>query len=97
MQIDRPDRRRRLFILAVTVDFVSDERARPDREGVMKLLKGMYPDASAQRLEEVLWTFSSWPFGDLTLWTKELVKQKLDAQTVFDAQCTPIKPTSGEN
>lgn len=85
MQIDRPDRRRHRFILAVTVDFVSDERARPDREGVVKLLKGMYPDASAQRLEEVLWVHSSWPFGDLTLWTKELTQQKIDAQTVFPA------------
>lgn len=56
---------------------------RPDRQGALRMASGLYPNASEQQLMEVLWTHSSYPFGDLDRWTIELVNQKVDAQTVF--------------
>lgn len=83
MEAHRTDRRRR-FVLAVNIvsGFI-DERARPDRAGALRMARELYPDGSDQRLEEILWTHTSYPYGDLEKWTLQLIEQKVHARTIF--------------
>ena len=63
---------------------------RPDRQGALEAARALYPNASEQRLEEVLWSHTNWPYGDLAQWKIQLATQYHDSHTVFP-DATPAK------
>jgi len=62
---------------------------KPDREGALAAARTLYPSAGDQRLEEVLWAHTSYPFGDITLWKTQLAEQYANARTVFNPDGSP--------
>lgn len=59
------------------------ERARPDRDGALLMAGKLFPECNHQQLEELLWTYTRFPFGDLPLWTTQLTARKEADRTVF--------------
>ncbi len=71
---------------SVTVSDFDYSYPRPDREGAMRFARGLYPDSTDQRLEELLWAHTSFPLGDLEQWKLQIVEQRLNARTIFPLQ-----------
>lgn len=86
----RPSRRHR-FILTVKVSETDALYQKPDRKGALAAARALYPDATQQRLEEVLWTHTRYPFGDLELWKRQLAEQKISGQSVYNPDGSPLQ------
>lgn len=84
MQIDRPNRGR-YGILTVTVSDEATFHNRPRRDDVLEMARRVYPGATDQRLLEVLFTHTQYPYGDAALWEQQLRAQKDAAATIFPA------------
>jgi hypothetical protein len=93
VEAGRSNCRRRLFVLTVIVSDEPTYHNRPARDAAIAMARTMYPEASVQRIEEVLWVDTSYPFGDLERWTVELANAKLQARTVYSTPCEPPSAT----
>jgi hypothetical protein len=57
-----------------------------DRDRALLMAHAIYPEATVQQLEELLWAYTSYPFGDFDQWEIQLVNRKLADRTVFPDQ-----------